>query len=159
MMRRSDREIKEFCEIVEVMKRCDVCRVALNDNGYPYIIPLNFGMKAEAGQITLYFHGAGEGKKYELIKRDNRAGFEMDCSHRLVMGAGGCSCTMKYESVVGRGRIEIVPEDEKIKALSVLMEQYHKEELSFPVSFPEEAVRETTVFKLTVDKVSGKRNP
>ncbi len=65
---------------------------------------------------------------------------------------------MKYESVVGRGRIEIVPEDEKKEALSVLMGQYHKEELSFPVSFPEEAVRETTVFKLMVDKVSGKRN-
>ena len=43
-MRRSDREIKEFDKIVEVMRKCDVCRVAINDEKYPYILPLNFGM-------------------------------------------------------------------------------------------------------------------
>lgn len=157
-MRRSDREIKEFDEIVEVIKRCDVCRIALNDGGYPYIVPLNFGMKAEDGQIILYFHGAGEGKKFELIEQDNRAGFEMDCSHRLVADADGCSCTMKYESVVGRGRIEIVPEEEKVKALSVLMGQYHKQYPAGGFSFPKETVRRTAVMKLTVEQVSGKRN-
>ena len=62
-MRRSDREINNFAEIVDVIKKCDVCRVAWNDNGYPYIIPLNFGMKAEGEQIVLYFHGAGEWKE------------------------------------------------------------------------------------------------
>ena len=36
-MRRSDREINNFAEIVDVIKKCDVCRVAWNDNGYPYI--------------------------------------------------------------------------------------------------------------------------
>ena len=44
-MRRSDREIKEMTEMVKVMEQCDVCRLALNDEGYPYILPLNFGMK------------------------------------------------------------------------------------------------------------------
>lgn len=43
-MRRLDREVKEFQDIVAIMERCDVCRIALNDNGYPYILPLNFGM-------------------------------------------------------------------------------------------------------------------
>lgn len=62
-MRRSDREIKEFDKIVEVMRKCDVCRVAINDEKYPYILPLNFGMDVIDGKITLYFHGANEGKK------------------------------------------------------------------------------------------------
>ena len=30
-MRRSDREIKNIDEILEVMEKCDVCRLALND--------------------------------------------------------------------------------------------------------------------------------
>ena len=153
-MRRKDREIKEFDGIVNVIKKCDVCRVALNDDGYPYIVPLNFGMKAEGGQIILYFHGAGEGKKYELIRKDNRAGFEMDCSHKLIADKEACSCTMQYESVAGRGRIEIVPEEEKYDALRVLMKQYHEEDFSFPG----EAVKGTTVMKLIVEQVSGKRN-
>lgn len=153
-MRRSDREIRNFAEIVDVIKKCDVCRIALNDNGYPYIIPLNFGMKAEGEQIVLYFHGAGEGKKYELIKRDNRVSFEMDCSHKLIADREGCRCTMGYESVVGRGRIEIVPEEEKMEALSALMGQYHED--AFPIR--KEVADRTTVMKLTLEQVSGKRN-
>ena len=64
-MRRNDREITEFSEMTDVMKRRDVCRLALNDeDGYPYLLPLNFGMEETDGRVTLYFHGAKEGKKY-----------------------------------------------------------------------------------------------
>lgn len=153
-MRRKDREIASMIEKIEVMKKCDVCRIALNDNGYPYIIPLNFGMKTDGEQITLYFHGADEGKKYELIRQDNRVSFEMDCSHKLIVDKEGCSCTMGYESVVGRGRIEIVPEAEKQDALSLLMKQYHEDD--FP--FRKEVADRTTVMKLTVEEMTGKRN-
>lgn len=40
-MRRSDREIKNFDEIIEVIKKCDVCRLAVNDGECPYIVPMN----------------------------------------------------------------------------------------------------------------------
>lgn len=152
-MRRSDREVTDFAEIVGVIKKCGVCRIALNGDGYPYIIPLNFGMKTEGEQITLYFHGAGEGRKYELIRKDNRVSFEMDCSHKLIVDKEGCSCTMAYESVVGRGRIEFVPDEEKQDALRLLMKQYHEDE--FP--FRKEVADRTTVMKLTVEEVTGKR--
>ena len=67
-MRRKDREITEFEEIIDVMERCGVCRLALHDEEYPYIVPLNFGMQVEEGQIVLYFHGAEEGKRRVLGK-------------------------------------------------------------------------------------------
>ena len=151
-MRRSDREIKDIKDIIQVIKKCDVCRVALNDEGYPYILPLNFGMEEKEGEIVLYFHGALEGKKYELIAKDNRASFEMDCSHRLVTDTTNGNCTMEYESVIGRGLMEIVPDDEKYDALCVLMKQYHKED--FP--FNKEMMKYTKVFKLIVEQVTGK---
>ena len=121
-MRRNDREITEFSEMTDVMKRCDVCRLALNDEeGYPYLLPLNFGMEETDGRVTLYFHGAKEGKKYDLIRKDARASFEMDCSHRLVLSEkeDGCQCTMEYESVIGQGTIEILSDAEKQKALNL----------------------------------------
>lgn len=43
-MRRRDREIKEFDEIVKIIKKCDSLVLGLNDEGYPYLVPLNFGM-------------------------------------------------------------------------------------------------------------------
>ena len=84
-MRRSDREIKDFDEIIEVINKCDVCRLAINDGDYPYIVPLNFGLQVENDMPVLYFHGALEGKKYELIEKDNRASFEMDCGHEFIL--------------------------------------------------------------------------
>ena len=94
-MRRSDREISAFEDIVAIMRKCDVCRIALNHDGYPYILPLNFGLSVTGRKIELYFHGAADGLKYRLMEKDHRASFEMDCAHRLVMEKKGeaCSCT------------------------------------------------------------------
>lgn len=153
-MRRTDREITDRAELVCVIARCDVCRLALNDGEYPYLLPLNFGMEDKDGNITLYFHGANEGYKYEVIARDNRASFEMDCSHKLVTDEAKGMCTMAYESVIGRGRVERVEdEQEKLRALHLIMAHYHREE--FP--FSEAAVPRTTVLKLTVEHMTGKR--
>ena len=152
-MRRADREVKNFNEIVEILEKCDVCRLALNDKDYPYIVPLNFGMTVENGIIRLYFHSALEGTKLDLIRRDNRASFEADCEHKLVTDEEHGSCTMNYESVIGRGIIEFVPDEEKFAALKILMKHYHKEE--FP--FNEKVVPRTAVFKLTVIEMTGKR--
>ena len=82
-MRRKDRQIINFNEIYDIIMRCDICRIALNNEGYPYILPLNFGVSVENEKLVFYFHSALEGKKLELIEKDNRAGFELDCSHEL----------------------------------------------------------------------------
>jgi len=153
-VRRSDREIKDFNDIVSVMKKCDVCRLALHDEDYPYILPLNFGMQVIGKNITLYFHGATEGKKYELIRKNNKVSFEMDCSHRLVTDKDAGNCTMEYESVIGYGTIAVVGENEKYQALNILMEHYPVEK---DFKFNEAVVQRTAVLKLSVLNVTGKR--
>ncbi len=152
-MRRSDREVKKFEDILAIMEKCDVCRIALNNDGYPYILPLNFGMCVKGEKIELFFHGAIEGTKYDLIAKDNRAAFEMDCGHKLVTEAESGNCTMEYESVIGQGHIEMISDDEKDNALCILMQHYHQEE--FP--FNKAIIPNTKVFKLVVEKVTGKR--
>lgn len=150
-MRRDDREIKDFDQIIEVMEKCDVVRLALHDGEYPYILPLNFGMQVKGDQITLYFHGATEGKKHGLIAKNNKASFEMDCSHRLVVGDG--MCTMEYESVIGNGIIEIIEEKDKFKIMTILMEHYHKEGMEYN----KDILQRVTLYKLTVMSITGKR--
>lgn len=151
-MRRSDREVKEFQDIVAIMEKCDVCRIALNHDGYPYILPLNFGLHVEGNKIALYFHGAMEGTKYVLMEKDNRVSFEMDCEHRLVTEMESGSCTMEYESVIGQGRMEILSDDEKYDALCILMKHYHQEDFSFNKAI----MPHTKVFRLVVENVTGK---
>ncbi len=82
-MRRKDREIINKEQIWRIMQRCGVCRVAFHDAEYPYIVPLNFGI-GKGEPLTLYFHCAAQGKKLDLMQRDRRVSFEMDCAHQLV---------------------------------------------------------------------------
>ena len=152
-MRRQDREITDRAELIRVMRSCDVCRLALNDeSGYPYILPLNFGLIDDGETVELYFHGATTGTKYELIAKDNRASFEMDWKHELQYEADKCRCTMTYESVIGRGYITILPDEEKVKALDAIMNQYHPDGTPYNPA----AIARTTVMKLTVTQMTGK---
>ncbi len=152
-MRRKDREIKDFNEIIEIIRKCDVCRIALHDGDFPYIVPLNFGLDVQGQQVFFYFHAAAEGKKLDLIAKDNRASFEMDCDHHFILYEERMSCTMGYASVMGHGTIEIVPEEEKYNALKILMRQYHAEDFAFHTDM----MKVTTVMKMTVIDMVGKR--
>lgn len=99
-MRRKDKEITDFNEMLEIMKKCDVCRIALNDEEFPYIVPLNFGLDIQVDKVLLYFHSAMKGKKLDLITKDNRAAFEMDCDHNFILYEERMSCTMGYASII-----------------------------------------------------------
>jgi len=110
-MRRTDREVTDHKEIADIMSRCEVLRLALNDVCVPYILPVNFGMEPDG--MTLYIHGAMTGTKYDIIAKDNRASFEMDCSHALTLNEEDHECTMNYESVIGWGVLEELTEDGK----------------------------------------------
>lgn len=153
-MRRSDREVTARGELIEILRNCDTVRLAMNDGDYPYILPLNFGFEERDGLLSLYFHGAKEGRKYEILARDNRVSFEADCAHRLVLDEEKGACTMEYASVIGRGKVSIVEgREEKLYALRRIMAHYGREE--FP--FREETADRTAVMRLDVEGMTGKR--
>mgnify|MGYP003299174870 FL=1 len=152
-MRRKDREITNFNEMIEIIKKCDSCVLALNDEGFPYLVPMNFGMDIEDDQLYLYFHCAKEGRKLELIQKDNRASFEMDCEHKLVLQEEEMECSMGYASVIGQGIIEFVAEEDKFDALKILMGQYRSRDFKFDTGM----LGVTTVLKMKVLNMTGKR--
>lgn len=60
---------------------------------------------------------------------------------------------MAYESVIGRGRVEILADNEKERGLKSIMQHYHKEDFLFNRA----VIPSTNVFKLTVEAMTGKR--
>ena len=152
-MRRKDREITDFNEIMKIIDKCDVCRLALFDDDYPYIFPLNFGVAKENDQLYLYFYCANQGKKLDLIRQNNKATFEMDCEHNIILYDERMSCTMGYASVIGHGEIEFVEDEDKFEALKILMKHYHNEEFQFNTNL----MKATTVFRSKVLDMVGKR--
>ena len=153
-MRKAEREIKSFEELIDIISRCDVIRLAFNNGDYPYILPLNFGFERKGGKVIFYFHSALEGTKVEIMKKDNRASFEMDTKHELQYDEAGGYCTMAYESIIGKGKIHILSDDDKLYALKKLMAHYHKEKEAY---FNPAAIPRTLVYALEVEEMRGKR--
>ena len=130
-MRNKLNEVKEF----DIISRCDTIRIAMFDEPYPYIVPVNFGEEIIGDQVVFYIHTDYEGKKNDLLAKNPNIAFEMDCNHELYYRESNMSCNFRYESVVGTGRVEIVPEEEKEKALTLLMNHYQPESVKFNSKF------------------------
>ena len=154
-MRRSDREIVDKAEIESIIDKCQVCRIAFSDNNMPYVVPMNYGHENINGQLTLYFHGANEGRKHDIIARNPVACFVIDCSHKLIEAEEAAQYTMEFESVIGSGKISYITDrDEKIHACKLIMKQYVKDK-EFPL--PDHVLDSVTLFKLDVTEYAGKR--
>lgn len=157
-MRRAEREITSKDEIMKIMKECKVCNLALFSEDYPYLVPMNFGMEQENEEIVLYFHGAGEGSKIDLIKKDRRASFCMTVETQLELKEPACRSTMRYESVCGSGEISFATEkEEKERALNCIMKQYAGVN-SRTFKFEEPMLERITILKFSIKQITGKSN-
>jgi nitroimidazol reductase NimA-like FMN-containing flavoprotein (pyridoxamine 5'-phosphate oxidase superfamily) len=155
-MRRKDREINDPDEKLAVIARCKVCRLALSDGDAPYIVPLNFGYTYQDNTLCLYFHSANEGRKLDILKKNNRACFEIDCEHKLIEADRACAYGFAFASVVGFGAIEILKTDEeKIRGLNVLMK--HQTGKDAALDYGEKELRSVVVMRMTVAEFTGKR--
>ena len=152
-MRRKDRQVNSFEEIVGIISRCDVIRIGINGGEYPYIVPMNFGYETDGEKLTFYMHSAMSGRKIELLSRNKHVCFEMDCGHELMLLENERECSMAYESVMGTGDIEFVEDGDKLAALRCLMEHYRGRDFDFNQA----PVQVTAVLRLTVNSVEGKR--
>lgn len=158
-MRKKDREITGFDNIVRVMRACRVCHVAFFADEYPYVVPMTFGMEVKDGNaVNLYFHGAAEGRKHDLMRKNNKVAFVMEVTGGIVTGpqVGACECTMEFECVMGTGTMEYVAAEEKVAALRTMLRQYDVQE-GRDYRFHAEVVPRTCVLRLRVASLSAKR--
>ena len=155
-MRRKDREIINFNKMIEILDKCDCCRIGLTDNNDTYIVPLNFGYEVHDEMITLYFHSALVGKKIDLIEKQKNASFEMDTKHELITGKIACNYSYLYQSIMGKGSIQIINNyDEKVYGLKRIMSHYSdKNDWKFDVK----QVNAVSVLKLDVKEWSCKEH-
>ena len=154
-MRRKDREVTGQAEIEGILQRAQVLRIALNDGAYPYLLPVNFGVRREGGKLVLFFHSGMEGRKHQVIAADPHAAFEVDGAYRLLppTGAEGCTTGFAYESAIGQGVITLAEEGEKEELLTALLAHYGITGKGLSPT----SVAHTAVYKLTVEHITGKR--
>ena len=148
-MRRKDKEISDESDIKAVIEKTRVCRLGMVNGNKPYIVPLCFGYSDNA----LYFHGSLKGKKIDLIRENPNVCFEFDLLTETIESENACDWSMKYQSVIGFGKAVFVEnEDEKHKALNIIMRQYTDRLFQFPKNM----LKATAVIKVEIESMTGK---
>lgn len=155
-MRRKDREVTDPKRIEAIIQSCECCRIGLVDEGKAYIVPLSFGYVQEEGRHCFYFHGASQGRKLDIIRSNDSAGFELDTHYQLQEDGKACGYSCLFQSVIGSGRIRIVEDaDEKRNGLQQIMQHYSGKS---DWNFDERMVELVTVLQLDVEELSCKEH-
>lgn len=155
-MRRRECEITDMDEILTILDKSKIIHLGLCDQDQPYVLPMNYGYIYENGTLTFYLHGAKEGYKYELIRKNPKISFELECDVIPFDGKVACQYGMSYSSVFGKGIAEVTDDvEEKIKSLSLLM----KTQTGQDFEFNEKLVSIVNVIKVTVTEFTAKKRP
>ena len=122
-MRRTDREVANEADIRTILDRARVLHLAMIDADRPYVVPLHYGYTLENGRLTLYLHSAKEGRKLDVLRRNDRVAFVLETDVSPVSGGDlPCKYGAVYVSVMGEGRAALLSDPaQKAAGLAVLM--------------------------------------
>jgi uncharacterized protein len=153
-MRRSDREILDKNEINSILNKAIVGHLALSDSDQPYVIALNFGVEF-GDTLEIYFHSAPVGKKINIIKKNNKACFQVESDLEMISGLKACKWGMNFKSVIMFGSIELIEEPElKQHGMDLIMSHYSD---AGGFEYDEKVFLNTTILRLTVDEITAKQ--
>jgi len=148
-MRRKDRET-ERAEAEEILAGGAYGVLSINGADGPYGVPICHAL----ARGTVYFHCAGEGRKLDHLRADDRVSF---C---VVDGAVPlpAAFSMKYRSAIVSGRaVEVTERGEKLEALAALVLKYcGNGHAASGRKQAEEGLGRTAVYGIKPEKITGK---
>jgi nitroimidazol reductase NimA-like FMN-containing flavoprotein (pyridoxamine 5'-phosphate oxidase superfamily) len=121
----------------------------MSGDGQPYIVPVSFGY--EDG--TLFFHCSAEGKKIDILRKNNAVCVEFDIDQEITKADRACQWGIKYRSVIGFGRAFFVAdEQEKRRALDAIVAHYG----GGPQDYPKATLEKTMVVRIEIQSATAK---
>ncbi len=151
-MRRQDREITDRGLIEAILREAIICRVAMVDNGRPYVVPMNYVYH----DGCLYLHSAKEGRKIDVLRRNPTVCFEVEARVQVVPPENGDDWSMRYLCVIGEGQVSFVEDfAEKGRILRRLLGRYSGEENP---NVSDGGINAVAVLRIDVADITGKKN-
>lgn len=151
-MRKAHQKITDLSILEEILTRSKICRLAMIDNGLPFVLPFNFGYH----ENCIYIHSAPVGKKITILKENPLVCFEIEQHAEIIEDEIACKWSTLYRSVVGYGNVEIVTEfEEKKRDLEIIMAQHGA---TGKMEFESKEVEFIVVLKLKIESMTGKQS-
>ncbi|HWP97954.1 MAG TPA: pyridoxamine 5'-phosphate oxidase family protein [Syntrophomonadaceae bacterium] len=151
-MRKKEKEIQDRETIMRILKEAPVIRIALCDEGQPYVVAMNFAYE----ENCIYLHSALDGRKIEVLKKNNRVAFQTDIEMGMIESDRPCNWSVHYLSLMGSGRAHFVTELEtKKQALDIIMSKYSG--LS-TFEYLSSILEKTCLIRIDIEEMCGKRS-
>ncbi len=148
-VRRTDRRIADTQAAWEILKKGLVCHVAFCAEGWPYVVPMSYGIL----DGKLYFHCARAGTRLELLHANANVCFEVETDVDVVSAKSACESSVRYRSVIGFGHAAVVTDSEERRAgLKALSERYYGGDVALPREIGSNAV----VLRIDVGTLTAK---
>lgn len=156
-MRRKDREVTDQKEIMEILAACKTCHLAMVEDNKPYVIPLSYGYEFDGEALTLYFHSAKEGRKIDILKKNNEVCFEISMEGEPIYAKETpCNSGYYFSCVHGFGKVEFMEmAEDKCDALTKIV----KQQAGFSPEFKKEQAESVCVYKVVTTDFTGKKKP
>ena len=151
-----ERQVTDPEQIRHILDTGKVLHLGLAVDDEPYVVPMNYGYIMEDGKLTLYLHSAVRGRKLDMIGRNPRVFFAIDCDRMSFEGRVPCQYGLVYSSVMGRGTAQIVEDvEEKKRAMTLLM----KTQTGKDFTFEDRLVSIVAVIRIDVEEYTAKHRP
>ena len=155
-MTKRERQVTDREEILKILDKCKILHLGLVDGDEPHVVPMNYGYVMEGEQLTLYMHGATKGYKLDLMRKNPKVFFEMECDVQGFEGEIACQYGTVYQSIMGRGKATIIEEpQEKIETMKLFM----KSQTGRDFEFSEKMVSAVVMIRIDVSEYTAKRRP
>lgn len=187
-MRLAKREVTDPEQLRAIVDACPAVRIGAVDGEGVFVVPMSFGYDWEAGseanadgdedadaserpgdgantaasnrpappRLTLWLHSAREGRKAAAFDQEPQVAVEMDVQEGVLGGSAACAYSYAYRSIMGTGRIRRVTRpEEKRHGLARIM--VHLDPAA-PTDFADAAVERTNVYRIDLDRFTGKEN-
>lgn len=153
---RRERLVTDIDKVLDILNKSKVIHLGLVDGDEPYVVPMNYGYTYENEKLTIWLHGATTGRKLDVIRKNPKVFFEMECDLIPFEGDVACKYGISYSSLMGKGIATIIEDSaEKQRALSILM----KTQVDMDFEFNEKLASVVGIIKIDVSEFTAKHRP
>lgn len=153
---RREKLITDIDTVIDILEKSKVLHLGLVDGDEPYVVPMNYGYTMDEEKLTLWLHGATQGRKYDIIRKNPKVFFEMECDLQPFEGDVACKYGISYSSLMGRGTAVVIEDSqEKQDALTFLM----KTQTGMNFEFNEKLASVVGIIRIDVTDYTAKHRP
>ena len=145
--------VVDLKQLREMLHHFDTLHIAFQDDEYPYIVPMNFGIGDDKDKIVLYIYTPREGKMTRLIKENPQVGIQAETLYEYFCKLDK-TVSNSYSSIIGKGIVEPVSHESYNEAMESIL--IHCGYETYP--YNKDYIDKCYIYKIILNQVTGKNH-